>query len=121
MICFLLGSLSGCASNRIEIPSWEVEPVSVHAQDPVRLPELPSPASSTQDTVTFTREGFQALLAYSIVAGDNQEIAQANADSLRLLSQSYNELVQAGKLNTEFAKVREEQLDRERHEHFVDN
>lgn len=71
--------------------------------------------------MTFTREGFQSLLAYSVAAGGNQEIAQANADALESLSQSYNELLTAGDLQRQFAQVREEQLDRERRDHFIDN
>lgn len=71
--------------------------------------------------MTFTKEGFQALLAYSVAAGGNQEVAQANADALRALSQSYNQLVQAGELMTRFAQVREEQLEIERRDHLVDN
>ena len=70
--------------------------------------------------MTFTREGFQRLLEYAVVAGGNQEIAQANALALAALSQSYNALIEAGKLQRQFAQVREEQLERERREHQVD-
>lgn len=121
MTCFLVGSLSGCASAPVELPEWDIEPVTVEIQQPLRLPELPSPASSTPESVTFTREGFQRLLEYAVVAGGNQEIAQANAQALVALSQSYNALIEAGKLQRQFAQVREEQLDRERREHQVDN
>jgi hypothetical protein len=71
--------------------------------------------------VTFTRSDFQALVEYATAAGGNYEVAQANADALEALSQSYNELIEAGRLQQKFAEIREEQLERERQEHFIDN
>jgi hypothetical protein len=122
MTCFLLGSLSGCASSPVEIPTWdELTPASVEIQRPVRLPEIPSPASSTEDTVTFTREDFQQLLAYTIAAGGNYDVAQENADSLEALSRAYNHLIEAGKMQQQFTQIREEQLQQERRDHFIDN
>lgn len=121
MTCFLLGSLSGCASSPVEIPDWDLTPATVEVQQPIRLPELPSPASSTDETVTFTREDFQRLLEYSVVAGGNYEVATENADSLESLSRAYNHLIEAGKLQQQFTQVREEQLQQERRDHFVDN
>lgn len=121
MTCFLLGSLSGCASSPVEIPDWDLTPATVEVQQPIRLPELPSPASSTDETVTFTREGFQRLLEYSVVAGGNYEVATENADSLESLSRAYNHLIEAGKLQQQFTQVREEQLQQERRDHFIDN
>jgi hypothetical protein len=121
MTCFLLGSLSGCASNPIDLPDWDLTPATVEIQQPIRLPELPSPASSTEDTVTFTREDFQRLLEYTVAAGGNYDIAMANADSLEALSKAYNYLIEAGKLQQQFTQVREEQLQQERRDHFIDN
>jgi len=121
MTCFLLGSLSGCASSPVEIPDWDLTPATVEVQQPIGLPELPSPASSTDETVTFTREGFQRLLEYSVVAGGNYEVATENADSLESLSRAYNHLIEAGKLQQQFTQVREEQLQQERRDHFIDN
>ncbi len=121
MTFFLLGALSGCASSPVEIPEWDITPARVEAQQPVRLPELPSPASSTEDTVTFTAEGFEALLSYAVVSGGNYDIAKENAAALEAQSQAYNSLIEAGKLQRQFAQIREEQLARERRDHFVDN
>lgn len=121
MICFLLGSLSGCASSPVELPTCEVEHTSTEIQDLARLPELPSPASSTSDTVTFTKAGFEELLRYSIVAGGNYEVGQANALALEAQAQAYNELAECSRLAHQFAQVREEQLARERRDHFIDN
>lgn len=121
MICFLLGSLSGCVSSPVDLPTCEVERVSVEVQEPLRLPEMPSPVSADDQVVSFDREGFGALTAYTIAAGGNYEIAVANAEALAAQSEAYNELVDCAGLAHQFGQVREEQLAQERRDHFVDN
>jgi len=71
--------------------------------------------------VTFTREQFAALVQYTIVAGGNTDIALENAAALEALSRSYNHLIEAGKLQMQFTQVRDEQPQRERREHEMDN
>lgn len=119
--CFLLGSLSGCASSPVELPTCEVERTSVEIQAPARLPEIPSPVRSDDDTVTFDREGFEALVRYTIVAGGNYEVSQANTEALEAQSEAYNELADCAEIVHQFGQVREEQLARERRDHFIDN
>lgn len=121
MICSLLGSLSGCVSSPVELPTCEVERVSVEVQRPLRLPEMPSPVSGNDDTVSFDRDGFAALVAYTIAAGGNYEVAVANADALEAQSGAYNELIECSRLAHQFGQVREEQLAQERRDHFIDN
>lgn len=82
---------------------------------------MPSPASSTQDAVTFSLEGFRQLTAYAVTAGGNYEVALANAAALEAQSRAYNELVECAKAAHQFGQVREEQLARERRDHFIDN
>jgi hypothetical protein len=82
---------------------------------------MPSPVRGDDDSVTFDSAGFAALVRYSIVAGGNYEVGQANAQALEAQAQAYNELSECSKLAHQFAQVREEQLERERRDHFVDN
>jgi len=82
---------------------------------------MPSPASTSEDTVTFSLEGFRQLTAYAVTAGGNYEVAAANAAALEAQSEAYNELVGCAKAAHQFGQVREEQLARERRDHFVDN
>ena len=108
-------SLSGCASvEPVDIPDWDLTPATVEVQEPLRLPEFPSPASVTEDTVTFTADQFAVITDYLIVSGGNYDIAVQNADALVALSRSYNHLIEAGKLQNQFTQIREEQLQRER-------
>lgn len=111
----------GCVSSPVEIPPWDITPATVEVQRPLPLPELPAPTSSTEDTVTFTIEGFSALLAYAAVAGGNVDIALENAAALEAQSQAYNSLAEAGKLQRQFTLIREEQLAIERRDHLIDN
>ncbi len=121
MTCFLLGSLSGCASSPIELPTCEVEQAAVDIQGVAELPDLPAPMASTGDTVTFSKEGFHKLTVYATVAGGIQDVAEANTAALETQSEAYNELIECARIVNQFGQVREEQLARERRDHFIDN
>lgn len=122
MICSVLLSLSGCASQSpVDIPDWDLTPATVEIQQQLRLPEIPSPASATEDSVTFTKEQFAAIVNYTIVAGGNKDIADQNTAALEGLSRAYNHLIEAGKMQHQFTQIREEQLARERRAHEMDN
>jgi hypothetical protein len=121
LICFLIGSLSGCASSPVEIPEWDLTPVESSAQQPLSRPELPSPVSSTEDTVTFSLEAFRVLLDIVDIADGNYTIAQENAAAADTQGEAYNQLIEVGKLQRSFTQIREEQLARERRDHFIDN
>jgi hypothetical protein len=82
---------------------------------------LPSPVSITDDEVTFDHAGFQVILDVVDVADGNYTIAEENGKASAAQAAAYNQLVEAGKLQRQFAQIREQQLDRERRDHFVDN
>ena len=122
MIFCLIGSLAGCASDPVQIPTWgDLEPAKTEVQRPLERPDLPDPIDSTSETVTFSRDGMATLLDIIDIADGNYEIAQSNAEALVLQSQAYNSLIEAGKLQEQFTHIREEQLQRERRDHFLDN
>jgi hypothetical protein len=121
MTCFLIGSLSGCASSPVEIPEWDLTRVTTEAQLPLRRPELPLPVSSTDDTVTFSKDSLKVLLDIVDVGDGNGRIAEENAAALDAMGQAYNQLIEVGKLQRQFTQIREEQLARERQEHTMDN
>ena len=121
MICFLLGSLSGCASSPVDLPTCEVEPSTTEIQTPLRLPEMPSPERGAEGTFIFTGEQFAVLLDYATISGGNYDIASENAAALEKQSEAYNELSACAASAHQFGQVREEQLARERRDHFIDN
>ena len=122
MTCLVLLSLSGCASqNPVDLPDWDLTPATVEIQQPLRLPQFPSPERQPDDTLTFTQAQFAVILDYMTVAGGNTDIALENAAALEALSKAYNHLIEAGKLQMQFTQVRDEQLQRERRAHEMDN
>ena len=112
--------LSACASSPVELPDWNLTRASETAQQPVRLPEFPAGTRST-DSVTYTTEEFRSIVAYLTASGGNYDIALANAEALERQAAAYNYLIEAGRLQAQFAQIREEQLARERREHAQDN
>ena len=121
MSCSLLFSLSGCVSSLVEIPEWELTPVESTAQQPLRLPEFPSPESTTEGVVVFTKDQFAVIVDYMTVSGGNYTIAQENAAAVDAMGQAYNQLIEVGKLQRSFTQIRQEQLEREKRDHFIDN
>lgn len=77
--------------------------------------------SSTEDTVTFSLEAFRVLLDIVDIADGNYTIAQENAAAADTQGEAYNQLIEVGKLQRSFTQIREEQLARERRDHFIDN
>ena len=122
-ILFLLGlSLtSGCASEPVQLPDWNIVPAQETAQYPLGQPERPVAASSTGTTITFDEAGIRALEAQHEAAVANHAIATANAQALEAQSRAYNSLIEAGQYQQQIAEIRQELLDIERRNHFVDN
>jgi len=58
---------------------------------------------------------------YEIISEGNLEIANANAAGLRAMFGAYDELWSAGKMQQEYAELREEMLQEERRSHESDN
>lgn len=77
--------------------------------------------SSTEDTVTFDSAGFRVLLDIVDIADGNYAIAVENAAALEDQARAYNQLIEVGELQQQFMQIREEQLERERRDHFIDN
>ncbi|MGI9293426.1 MAG: hypothetical protein ACR2PS_05535 [Pseudomonadales bacterium] len=118
----LIIALSGCASNPVELPSWEpLSYVEDEVQGPLSLPERPQIATSDEAFVTFHVEQFAVLVDYMDVAEANQSIAEDNAEALKAMGRAYNHLIDAGKMQREVAILRQQLLDEERKAHFLDN
>ena len=108
-----------CASQPIELPDWDLAARQDDAEvaDPIVLPmlwEIPS-------TGVWPVECWKALDAYDIAAQANYEAAALNANALRQSERAYDSLIEAGKLQSQLAQIREEMLERERRDHTADN
>lgn len=78
--------------------------------------ELPDLETDFEGNVTAT-----SLKTFLIVAEANTAIAAENGEALAAQSAAYNELVTAGQHQRDYARIREEQLESERREHWIDN
>ena len=107
--------LSGCASSpRVSVPDWDI--AERETQEITEQTELPA-LCAIPWTAT---ECWAAVAEFEIVSEGNREIAQANAEALRAMEGAYDALIEAGKLQQQYAELREEMLQEERRDHLMD-
>jgi len=116
LLILLLGLIiSGCAAERIQLPNFEEaersdEPVT----DPVDYPELCE--------IPWTSANcWQRLDVFEDIAIGNQELAQLNANIARDSDEAYDYILSAAKRQQQISQIREDMLEAERRDHFIDN
>jgi len=122
--CSILGvlaTLAACSSTPLQLPTCAIPEAPTFAQQPISLPELPLEVSSTDTTATFDLEGMLQLKRYRIASDTNTEIAQANALALEARNEEVNALIECSRYSKIWMEVREDQLNQERRDHFIDN
>lgn len=112
--------LNGCASQTLKLPDCDVKEASVEIQELRRLPAISDPVI-TETSATYTADQFRELTRYVIVAGGNYDAGNNNTEALISQSKAYNELIGCSKFQHKFSEVREQQLEQERKDHFIDN
>ena len=117
----LIGILTVCSSTPVTLPSWDIPPAATEAQQPLSLPERPVATLSASGKAEFSKEGMNQLRRYTTASEANFEIAKANAAALEAQSRAYNALIDAGKMQRQVAEIRQELLEAERRDHFIDN
>lgn len=65
-------------------------------------------------------ECWGAIADYEIVAEGNTDIAKANTEALRQTNAAIDDLIRAGKMQQEYAELREEMLADEKRQHTYD-
>lgn len=112
--------ISGCATERYEIPDWQSVERDETAEvvDPDVLPEL---CEINRDTGAWSLECWQIFVRYVEMAETNTEVAQLMADGLRKSDAAYDHLVAAGKLEQQLAQIRADLLADEKRAHRYDN
>ncbi len=111
----LIISLAGCAVDPIQLPNFQAaEREDVEVTDPVEYSELCE--------VPFTvAECYVRLDVFEDEAIDNKKLAQLNADIARDSDEAYDRILSAAKQQQEVAQIRQEMLEAERKDHFIDN
>ncbi len=107
--------VSACAHDPIQLPDFDVaERADVEVTDPTEYPLLCEiPWTATQC--------WQRLDVFEDVAVNNKDLAQLNADIARDSDAAYDHILSAAKQQQSVALIREEQLQLERRDHFLDN
>lgn len=99
----------------MQLPDFEVaERSNEKITDPVDYPVL-------CEIPDWDVQCWQAFDVYEDIAEGNKEIAQLNADIARDSDEAYDHILNAAKAQQEIAKIREEMLEAERRDHFIDN
>jgi len=115
MILLLALIISGCAAERISLPDFD---------QAARLPgEVVSPVEYPPlcEIPWNSAVCWQALDVFEDVAHGNMELANLNASIARDSEQAYDHILSAGKQQQQIALIREEMLEAERRDHFIDN
>ncbi len=117
----ILGTtLAGCGSTPISLPVWDIAEAAEAAQQPLELPLRPVATLSETGRAEFSRDGMLQLQRYVDASEANFAIARANAQALEAQSRAYNALIDAGKSQRQIAEIRQELLELERRDHFID-
>jgi len=107
--------ISGCAAEPIQLPNFEEAARSDEkVTDPVVLPDLCEIPFTTADC-------YQRFDVFEDVAIGNTDLAQINADIARLSDQAYDKILSGAKKQQDIALIREDMLQAERRDHFIDN
>ena len=107
--------VSACAAERIQLPNFEEAARSdEEVTDPVALPEL-------CEIPWASASCWQRLDVFEDVAVGNTDIAQLNADIARDGDGAYDHILSAAKQQQQIALIREDMLEAERRDHFIDN
>ena len=114
MLIVLILSVSGCATSPSQQPDWELAAIPpAEVTDPVDIPLL-------CEVGEWPAECWLALERYEIVAEGNWAIAQANADALRNTEAAYEQLIQAGVMQTQLMEFYMNELEKEQQGRFID-
>jgi hypothetical protein len=107
--------ISGCAAEPIQLPKFETaEREQEEVTDPVEYSDL-------CEIPWNTAECYVRLDVFEDEAIDNKELAQLNADIARDSDEAYDHILAAAKKQQEVAQIRQEMLEAERRDHFIDN
>lgn len=118
----IVGALTaGCSSTPVELPDCQIPASTEAAQAALDLPALPGEVSSTDTTATFDVAGMQQLKRYRIASEANKTIADENALALDARNRSVEALLECSRNQRQFAVIREELLQQERKDRFIDN
>lgn len=111
--------LSGCASTAPD-PWAGLDTDLSAAASPIDCGGFPLPATSDDQSITYTKQGVNALDAYRACAEANAAIAAEHRDQIGQLKLARKGLTEAGQAQRRIADMKEEMLRDERRHNFFE-
>ncbi len=108
--------VSACAAEPIQLPNFEEA-----ARDTTKVVSDPVAYSELCEVPFTTEECYQRLDVFEDEAIDNKKIARLNADIARDSDEAYDRILAGAKKQQDIAIIREDMLQAERRDHFIDN
>ena len=88
---------------------------------PLSVPEMPAPVSSTEEQTVFDHDGIVRLTQVRTAAAYNEKIAAENATALAARNDEVNELIECARYMGVWIQVHAEDLKDEKRAHFISN
>jgi len=85
------------------------------------VPEMPSAVSQTETTATFDLEGLLQLERLRVASEANKTVGDNNTAALAARNEEVNHLIECARYQKIWMEVREDMLEQERSDHFIDN
>ncbi len=106
---------SACVGERLQLPDFDIAQRSgQEATGPTDYPVL-------CEIPDWDAECWQIFEVYEDVADGNYDLAKLNAEISQDSDKAYDAILSAAKRQQEIAMIREEMLEQERRDHFLDN
>lgn len=117
----MVGVLIGCSSTPLELPTCEIPGPMAEVGHPIAVPGMPTEQSATDTTVTFDLEGLLQLDRVYKAGLANKKIAEENALAIEARNEEVTQLIECARYSKIWMEVREDMLEQERKDHWVDN
>ncbi len=117
----LSASLTACSSTPRELPTCDVPAPMAEVGHPLNVPEMPQEVSSTVDSATYDLQGLLQLKRLREASLANKTIAESNALAIEARNTEVNELIECARYQLIWMEDREDMLEQERRDHFIDN
>jgi len=122
LACLIIGaSLTACSSNPIELPTCDVPAPLNDLGQLLSVPDMPSEVSSTESTATFDLDGLLQFERLRVASVHNKTIGDENTAALAARNAEINELIECARYQKAWMEVREDMLQQEKRDHFIDN
>lgn len=122
LLCLILGaSLTACSSTPRELPTCTIPAPMAEVGHPLGVPEMPVETRRFEGGMEFDLEGLLQLDRVRKAGLSNKVIAEENALAIEARNAEINELIECARYQLIWMEDREDMLEAEQRDHFIDN